>query len=115
MASVTIACKLPNGLRVRHAEKEVEFAGANDPKAVAGFGLTKGVDSDWFASWKAAAGDFPPLKNGTIFAQTDTKAADEATEKTGIVTGLEGLDPDRPMAGIEPTDETKAEIAKTGK
>lgn len=115
MAAVTIACKLPNGLRVRHAEKEVELVGANHSKAIAGFGLTKGVDSDWFASWKAAAGDFPPLKNGSIFAQVDAKAADEAAEKADIPTGLEGLDPDKPAAGIEPTDEMKAEIAKAGK
>ena len=116
MATVSVACKLPNGLTVAHAPKNakgeaigptqtVTFAGSNAPGAVMGYGLTRDVDGEWFANWTKTDGkDFPAVRNMAIFAQASTdEATDAAKEMSGDVkTGLEALDPQKPGAGVEP-------------
>lgn len=115
--SITVACKLPNGLQIEHANRVVTLNGAHHPNAVAGFGMTHDVDEEWFKDWAAKHPKFPPLANGSIFAaSTVTNAADAAKERTDdddVQTGLEPLDADSPAPGIEPTDETKKELEKT--
>ena len=111
----TVACKLPNGISITHADQTMTLVGASDSSAVAGFGLTRDVDADWFKDWASKHKDFPPLKTGAIFISDDNKAADEAAERADdadVQTGLEPLDPEKPAPGIEPTDETKKELAK---
>lgn len=111
--TVSVVNKLPCGLTVDHKDKTVTFKGANDEGSVAGFGITPEVDRDWFVDWAKTHPDFPALKNGAIFIQEAAKARDAARErKKDVKTGLEGLNPDKPIAGIEPTDETKKELAK---
>jgi hypothetical protein len=109
VAQVKIACKLPNGLTVRHKDHVHVLKGANDANAVAGFGVTAGVDVDWFNDWVTTDGkDLPFIKNGSVFVMKDAAAA---RERKDLVTGMEPLDPDKPAPGIEPTDETKKVLA----
>lgn len=117
-STISVGNKLPSGLTVTHGPKDgpvqtVFLKGANDEGAIAGFGITNDVDRDWFKSWTEAHPDFPPVKNGSIFAVEANKARDAARErKSDVKTGLEGLNPDAPAPGIEPTEETKKELAK---
>lgn len=105
--TVKIACKLPNGLVVTHKGKSVTLNGANDPSAVAGFGITPGVDAGWFGDWTKGPGkSLPFVANGSVFAMKSDDTG-EAQERKDIYTGMDPLDPDKPMSGIEPTDETK--------
>lgn len=99
--TVTVACKLPNGLEIEHRGHTVVLAGANSSTAVGGYGLTPNVDADWFEDWMAGNLDHPAVKNNIIFANTPAQAADEAKEKKGVKTGLEPVDPDNPGEGIE--------------
>jgi hypothetical protein len=111
---VTVACKLPNGITLDHADKKVTLKGANADDALLGYGRTP-VDADWFDSWlsnKEGGGhgcDFPAVKNGLIFASADAKKVDdEIAEKAGdetVRTGLEPIDPDKPGVGLEKVDE----------
>lgn len=99
--TVTVACKLPNGLVIDHKGREVVLTGANAPTSVGGFGLTPNVDADWFDDWMASNLDMPVVANEIIFANTAEKAGDEAKEKKGIKTGLEPVDADKLGEGIE--------------
>ena len=143
-ATVTVACKLPHGLDLgldhtidagidhkRNGEmvvrqpggKRIVLAGANSPNAVAGYGMTPGVDAEFWNHWREANKDFPPVKNGLIFAHDrEAMVAGQAAEQQHLRSGFEplntepGKDPrmPRPGAGVEfqPTDETKRAIAK---
>lgn len=109
-----VGCKLPNGLVIEHADHKLTLVGSNAPGSIGGYGLTYGVDIDWFSDWMTGpAREFPPVTKGLIFiAGNDSNAADQAKEQAAERTGLEGVDPDNPAPGIEPTEETKAELAK---
>lgn len=110
-----VACKLPNGLLVEHGEHSVLLNGSDHESAVSGYGLTQNVDLDWFNDWATGDGrDFPPVKRGLIFvAPNERFAADQAREQgTDLRSGLEGIDPEKPGDGIEPTDEQKAALPK---
>lgn len=117
-ATVNVACKLPSGLRVRHKGVEVSLKGSNGSGNRFGFGITPGVDAAWFKDWIEGDGkDLPAVKRGSIFAigGTREKAEDAAAERRKdpvVQTGLEPLDPEKPGGGVEPTDETKTELAK---
>lgn len=109
-----IGCKLPNGLTIDHKDESVTLVGSNAPGSVAGYGLTHGVDIDWFSDWATGPGrDFPPVAKGFIFlAGSDRNAEAQAREQADERSGLEGLDPEKPAPGLEPTDEQKAELAR---
>lgn len=112
VAMVKIACKLPNGLVVTHKGLSVTLKGANDERALAGFGVTPGVDEDWFKSWATTDGaELPFIKDGTVFVMDAKDPEAKVRERRKLKTGLEPLDPDKPMLGIEPTDETKKVLA----
>ena len=101
--TLTVASKLPMGIVVDHAGQRLLLIGSNAPGSVAGFGLTPGIDADWFASWMAANQDFEPIRNGLIFANAKpADAAAQATERTAIVDGFEGVDPTKPAPGLDP-------------
>lgn len=114
----SIGCKLPQGLQLTHKGKTVVLVGANASGNRYGFGITPGVDADWFDDWATTDGkDFPALKNGSIFAIPGNaeKAKDAAKERRAddsVQTGLEPLNPAKPGGGVEPTDETKKELDK---
>lgn len=115
MSKLTVACKYPGGLTIDHGGQTVRFNGPNPdlPAQDGGYGLTPDVDATWFADWASKHSDFPPLANGLIFAAGDLdKAKAQAKEQTGVKSGLEGLDPDKPAEGLEPTDEQKRATSK---
>lgn len=110
-----VACKLPNGLVVDHKGETVALNGSDHSSAVSGYGLTRNVDLDWFNDWATGpAREFPPVAKGLIFvAPNERFAQDQASEQgDDIKSGLEGVDPENPGAGVEPTDEQRRETAK---
>lgn len=112
----TVACKLPNGLTIDHKGETLTLNGAHDTGAKNGYGLTPLEDNqvEWFNDWLTGDGaTLPAVERGFIFlASNDKNAADQAREQADEKTGLEQLDPAAPVAGVEPTDETKKELAK---
>lgn len=107
-----VALKLPQGLTISHAGQSVTLAGSASAGAVAGFGVTE-VDADWFGAWKDKVGkDFAPLAANVLFDFTGKDVAAAAKERTGVANGFEGMDMNKPMVGVEPTEAQKAENAK---
>lgn len=119
MATTTVACKLPQGLTIEHKGVTVTLKGANSSGNRFGFGITEGVDADWFADWATTDGkDFPAVKNGSLFAMTGGRAKTEAAANerradAQVQTGLEPIDPTNPGGGVEPTEETEKELAQS--
>jgi hypothetical protein len=108
MLTVTVACKLPNGLhldlkgrdRVTVRGPAVEWGKA--PIAVGGYALTPDVDADHWAAWLALYKDAPFVKNRYIFAfPKPADATSAALEMKDEKCGLEPLDPDKPGPGLE--------------
>jgi hypothetical protein len=100
MPNITVGCKLPHGLIIRTGGKSVTLAGANSSRIVGGYGLTQ-VDKDFFDAWKTEFAQFPPLKQGLIFAQDKVAAAEsQAKEQAEIKSGLEPLDIKAPVPGV---------------
>lgn len=97
--TVTVCSKLPWDFIAEAGGKSVTFAGAKaiDPiddrtaYLTAGYGLTPGVDAEWFDLWQAeVTPEFGPLKNMAIFAEAPAKAADAAKELAkSVKSGLE--------------------------
>lgn len=113
MSRFAIACKLPNGLTIEHGGQKITLAGAYSPNARFGFGITYEVDPDLYAAWAKEVGpDFAPIKSGALFA-FDADDDGKLEEHAEVVTGLEGLDPEAPAPGVEPTDEMKKELSKS--
>lgn len=120
--TVTVGCKLPHGLIIQHErlqeEKAVDGAvvrryvpigepitlrGTNSSRVIGGFGLTKGVDGDFFRKWLADNKEFGPVKAGLIFASDDLdSASDIAEERVDLKSGFEPNNPDNLPKGIEP-------------
>lgn len=118
MATVKVACKLPNGLTVDHADGDGKvhsftLNGANHDRARFGYGVTD-VDADVFNAWAGQHGDFKPLKNGLIFktGKDDEGATRERGADATVTTGAEPLDPSKPAPGVQPTEEQTRELAK---
>ena len=108
MSTVTVACKLPNGLILDiPGAPSVTLKGANHPEAIAGHGLTE-VAADFWEAWTKLYPDFQPLKKELIFAQGGERSAiSKAKERKGEKSGLEGLDPDKPGKGLERVPDQK--------
>ena len=99
--TVTVGCKLPNGLVLEFGGKSVEVNGANSSVIIGGYGLTEGVDAAFFDAWMEAHEAMPFVRNQLIFAQSKTADAQaEATEKAGKKTGFEGMGADTMPAGV---------------
>lgn len=123
---VTIGCKLPHGLVIRLYSKSegedgkpvmatnsepVKLNGANDPKAIFGFGLTQ-VDAEFWEAWIKQNPTFPAIKNGLITVQSSAaKAIDQARDNQAAKTGVEPINPDKPAKGIEPVPEKELSAA----
>ncbi|QDJ35838.1 hypothetical protein CBR67_03765 [Bordetella hinzii] len=104
MPTVTVACKLPNGLvmDIPGAKEPVVLKGSNHADAIAGHGLTE-VDADFWEAWTKLYADFQPLKQEMIFAQgNERNAVAKSKERKDEKTGLEGLDPENPGHKIKP-------------
>ncbi|WP_424624448.1 hypothetical protein [Achromobacter marplatensis] len=106
MTTVTVACKLPNGLvlDLPGVEKKFTLNGSHHREAVAGHGMTE-VDDEFWAKWSELHKDFEPVKKELVFAQKrKSSAAAKAEEQKGNKSGLEGIDPEKPAPGIEPVN-----------
>lgn len=114
MPTVSVACKIPNGIVMQMGEKKVVLHGSNvaidktnfilSPHlAPNGFGITNNVDEDFFKAWMAEHKTLEAVKNGLIFAASksnDTIA--QTKDRKDIKTGLERIDPNKPAKDIEP-------------
>lgn len=110
----SVACKLPHGIILELEKKieggaflgtgrTIELKGANDPKALFGFGITENVPVDLFDEIMKQKENFLPIANGLIFKQPTTdKLEDEAKEREGLKTGTEPMDPEKPAPGVAP-------------
>lgn len=104
--TVTVGCKLPNGLILELNGQAVEINGSTSSRVIGGHGITYDVDAEFFDAWMEAHADRAMVLNGFIFAHdkaADTKA--EAAEKENNATGLEAFDPNAPNAGVTKADE----------
>lgn len=100
-STVTVSCKLPNGLVLELGGKSVEVNGANSSVIIGGYGLTEGVDAAFFDAWMEAHEAMPFVRNQLIFAQSKTVDAQaEASEKADEKTGFEGMGASNMPAGV---------------
>lgn len=103
--TVTIACKYEHGLQIDAAKGgppgSVVLAGGNASETIGGYGFTDNVDGAFWRAWLAEHLTFPGVVLGMIFATEKPAAArDRAREQAGIITGFEGIDPERPREGV---------------
>lgn len=95
--TVTIACKLPQGLEIAvpNSKERVKLHGFNSPFAVAGHGMTD-VKADVWAAIEAHYAEFSWLKNEAVFAMRDkASAAAKADERMNEKAGFEPIDPSK--------------------
>lgn len=70
-----------------------------------GYALTPNVDAEFWAKWLEQNKDHDAVKNGLIFAlPRQDSAAKEAENRSKVKSGLEPLDPEKPMKGIAKAD-----------
>ncbi|MBK3786522.1 hypothetical protein G3A43_40695 [Paraburkholderia aspalathi] len=106
--TVTVACRIPQGLHldiVKHGElrQRVTLNGSNSAHAVAGFGITEHVPKDFFEKWLADHQALSAVRNGLVFAHAQKRSAEaQATERAGLKSGLEPLDPNKPGKDLTP-------------
>jgi len=97
---VTVGCKLPNGLIIEHMGKTHTLKGSNSTEIVGGHGLTV-IDKELWDAWYDKHKDYQPVKQGLIFAHEKLDSAQSiAKERAKNKSGFEGLDPDKPGAGL---------------
>ena len=102
---VVIGCKLPNGLICemgRYGDDDftrVVLNGSNSAKVVGGYGLTN-VSKAFWEAWLTKHQRLDFVRKGLVFQHSDEASArSHATEMSGLRTGLEALDPTKPLAG----------------
>jgi hypothetical protein len=113
--TVTVGCKLPNGLILEMGKfgdedyKAVVLKGANSAVVHGGYGMTEGVDESFWAAWKKKHARLSFVQKGLVFAVGDIASArDHAIDLSAVKTGLEPLDPLKKIVG--PTGETLVEV-----
>ena len=125
--TVTVACKLPSGLILRafdmKDDREASPMGTRDIKVArqrgeavklngfamaigkspqhqitGGYGLTSGVDAEFFNQWLKDNADSAIVKNGLVFATaSDHDTMKEAKGNADVKSNLEPLDPSTKM------------------
>jgi hypothetical protein len=76
-STVTIACKRPHGYRLVLVDKDengkeigrrfILLNGAHETASEGGYGLTDGVDQEFFETWLARNPELPVVKHGLIY------------------------------------------------
>lgn len=103
--TVTVGCKLPQGLEIQVGDKTAVLNGLNQSAIIGGHGITEGVDKELFDAWMIQRKDSAVVKNGFVFAHEKLASAQaEARNRQSNKTGLEGLDPNKPAPGIKPAE-----------
>ena len=135
METVTVACKIPNGMILHHqpeggAKLTIKLNGNRNPihpktgrelrkfevageaaSGIGGYGLTPNVPKDLWDKIYAESKDTPPFANGLIFALGDTASARDCAKELSpdMHSGLDPIDPEKPLADkvekINPSDE----------
>lgn len=101
MATVTVGCKLPNGIILEVGEKRQLINGANASAVIGGYGLTENVDKEFFDKWMADHADLKFVKAELIFANDKTNnTVAQAKEHADEESGFEGVDPTQKPAGL---------------
>lgn len=99
--TVTVGCKLPNGLIIEVADKKATLNGLNSTNVINSHGITE-VDKGLWDAWLSANKELSFVKKGLVFAhekEAATKA--EAKEREDNKTGLEQLDPKATHSKVE--------------
>ena len=112
--TVTVACKLPNGLHLEKIDAHgvrtrivtlrgpMQPWGTFSPDIAHGVGLTHGVDADFFAAWMKEHADYAPVKAGLIFAAAKPEEVlAQARDRESTRTGYEPLRQEDIPRGIE--------------
>lgn len=117
--TVTIACRLPAGLRIENVPGHgtIMFKGSNDQRALqladeyGSHGLTSGIPADAWAWIQTTFAKAKWITSGAVFAATKVKdATKEARDRGDHNVGFNGLDPEELPAKIE--DAAKAETLR---
>lgn len=124
--TVTVACKIPNGLSLRimepYTENElvmgggtrevtkhreigepVRIKGNSSPEGTmivthGGYALTTGVSADFWEKWLEQNKDTALVKNNLIYAlPREDSAAAKGREYEKVTSGQERIDPDKPV------------------
>lgn len=102
--TLTIACKLPQGLRILSVDHDIDLTlhGSHGAHAVAGHGMTRGVKAELWDKIKIVFAEAKWLQNEFVFSTTSPEsAADKAEERQDEKAGFEPIDPDALPKGIE--------------
>ncbi|NUF09793.1 hypothetical protein [Snodgrassella sp. ESL0324] len=92
--TVTIGCKIANGLLLQVDDKTVKINGFNTSNVIGGHGITENVPADFWQAWLARNKDRDITKNGLIFAHSNTKdTTAEAKEKRKTKSSTEPISP----------------------
>lgn len=100
---VTVACKLPSGLRIVIPEHNVDIQlhGAASPFAIGGHGMTQGVPADKWAIIEEIHKKTKWLTSEAVFAMSKPQdASDKAVDRVNERVGFEGIDPRDPNSGL---------------
>lgn len=90
--SYVIGCKLPNGLVIRGAGKQVRLNGTRSQVIIGGFGITRDVPADVWEDFEKVHAQSNVIKNGVVFAVADDASAKSASEeRSKVKTGFERL------------------------
>lgn len=104
-ATVSVACKLGNGLIIDLDGRSYTLQGSNSDEAIAGYGITEGIPEDFYKQWSEQYKDLPAVKQGLIFANTRRESVvSQARQQKDLKTGLEPIDPAKPGMGVQPAD-----------
>ena len=117
MSTVTVGCRIPNGLHldINHDGQKARVTLNGPRKELAGgvlrlvetCGFTN-VDSALWEAWLAAHKDDAMVKGGHVFAESNiTNAKANAKSKEKEKTGHERLNPDNPVPGVKKADKDK--------
>lgn len=103
--TLTIACKLPQGLRIMIPEQNIDIKlhGAMSPYAIGGHGMTQGINAAEWAAVEAhpVHGQSKWLKNEVVFAMNKPQdASDKAIDRQDVRAGFEPIDPKDPSNGL---------------
>lgn len=91
MSTVTVGCKLPNGLHMDLGDKRVTLNGLHSARMIGGHGITENVDKSFFDAWVAKNAHLEFVKLGHVFAHEKTLNAEaHAKAREMIPTGFEG-------------------------
>lgn len=98
VSTVSIACKLPQGLTIHLLSGAVvKLNGANSPFNIGGIGITQNVPVEQWEAIQKEHAHARWLQNGFVFANGDgDELMEEAEDKAELRNGFEPIDPNKP-------------------